>query len=147
MVLKLKMGEEIKKILVPIDNSLNSIRGLKKAIYLARRCGASITAFHVLELPLRSVIHITNSMLEDGIKKADSIISKSISLADKEEIGVDYKTTSGRPGPEILKHAQKNKFDLIVIGARGLGSGKELLLGSISRYIIHKSKIPVLLIK
>jgi nucleotide-binding universal stress UspA family protein len=141
------MTEEIKKILVPIDNSSNSLQGLKKALYLARKCGASITAFHVLELPVMSVIRITNSMLENGIKKADKIISKSINVSDKEEIGVDYKTTSGRPGPEIVKFAQKNKFDLIVIGARGLGSGKELLLGSVSSYVIHKSKIPVLLIR
>ena len=141
------MGEQIKKILVPIDNSPNSIRGLKKAIYLARQCGASITAYHVLELPMRSVIRITNSMLEEGIKKADKIISKSIKLSDREEIGVDYKTTSGKPGPEILKFAQKNKFDLIVIGARGLGSGKELLLGSVSSYVLHKSKVPVLVIR
>jgi len=34
-----------------------------------------------------------------------------------------------------------------VVGARGLGSGKELLLGSASRYVIHKSKIPVLLVR
>jgi nucleotide-binding universal stress UspA family protein len=141
------MSDEIKKILVPIDNSPNSIRGLKKAVYLARQCGASITAFHVLELPVLSVIHISNAMLENGIKKADKIISKSIKLSDKEEIGVDYKTTSGRPGPEIVKFAEKNKFDLIVIGARGLGSGKELLLGSVSSYVIHKSKIPVFLVR
>jgi nucleotide-binding universal stress UspA family protein len=141
------MSDEIKKILVPIDNSPNSIRGLKKAVYLARQCGASITAFHVLELPVLSVIHISNAMLENGIKKADKIISKSIKFSDKEEIGVDYKTTSGRPGPEIVKFAQKNKFDLIVIGARGLGSGKELFLGSVSSYVIHKSKIPVFLVR
>lgn len=143
----MKMNEEIKKILVPIDNSPNSIRGLKKALYLARQCGASITAFHVLELPMTSVIHITNSMLENGIKKADKIISKSIKISDKEEIGVDYKTSSGRPGAEIVKFAQKNVFDLIVLGARGLGSGKELFLGSVSSYVIHKSKIPVLLVR
>jgi nucleotide-binding universal stress UspA family protein len=96
---------------------------------------------------MRSVIRITNLMLEEGIKKADKIISKSIKISDKEEIGVDYKTNSGRPGSEILKFAEKNKFDLIVIGARGSGAGKELLLGSVSSYIIHKSKIPVLLIR
>ncbi len=141
------MGEEIKKILVPIDTSPNSIRGLKKAIYLARQCGASVTAFHVLELPMSSVIRITNSMLENGIKKVDRIISKCIKISDKEEMGVNYKTSSGRPGSEIVKYAQKNKFDLIVIGARGLGSGKELFLGSVSSYVIHKSKIPVLIVR
>jgi len=46
-----------------------------------------------------------------------------------------------------MKFAQKNVFDLIVIGARGLGSGKELFLGSVSSYVIHKSKIPVLLVR
>jgi nucleotide-binding universal stress UspA family protein len=141
------MSEEIKKILVPIDTSPNSILGLKKAIYLASRCGASITAFHVLELPISSVIRITDSMLEKGIKKADRIISECIKISDKEEIGVDYKTSSGRPGSEILKYAQKNNFDLIIIGARGLGAGKELLLGSISSYVIHKSKIPVMVVR
>jgi len=94
-----------------------------------------------------SVIHITNSMLENGIKKADKIISKSIKISDKEEIGVEYRTSEGRPRAEIVKFAQKNMFDLIVIGARGLGSGKELLLGSVSSYVIHKSKIPVLLVR
>ena len=141
------MTNEIKKILVPIDNSPNSLRGLKKAIYLARECGASITAFHVLELPKLSVIRITNSMLENGIKKADKIISQSINIADKEEIGVDYKTTEGKPGEEIIKFAKKNRFDLIVIGARGLGSAKEMFLGSVSSYVIHKSKISVLIVR
>ncbi|MFQ5573134.1 MAG: universal stress protein, partial [Nitrosopumilaceae archaeon] len=53
------------------------------------------------------------------------------------------------PGFDIVKfaHNKKNKIDLIVIGARGLGSVKEVFLGSVSNYVVHKSKIPVVLVK
>jgi len=44
-------------------------------------------------------------------------------------------------------HTKKNKFDLIVIGSRGMGSAKEIFLGSTSNYVLHKSKIPVLIVK
>ena len=42
---------------------------------------------------------------------------------------------------------KKNKIDMIVIGARRMGFAREVLLGSISNYVIHKSKMPVLLVK
>jgi nucleotide-binding universal stress UspA family protein len=45
-----------------------------------------------------------------------------------------------------IAHA-KNKFDIIIIGSRGLGSVKEVFLGSVSHAVVHKSKIPVLIVK
>jgi len=53
----------------------------------------------------------------------------------------------GHEAKEIIDFAQKGKFDLIVIGARGRGTIKQMLLGSVSNTIVHSSKIPVLLIK
>ena len=43
--------------------------------------------------------------------------------------------------------AKKEKFDLIVIGSRGMGTAKEIFLGSTSNYVLHKSPIPVLIVK
>jgi nucleotide-binding universal stress UspA family protein len=53
----------------------------------------------------------------------------------------------GDPGVEIVKAAEENKADLIVVGSRGLSTLRRLILGSVSRKVINKSKIPVLVVK
>ena len=53
----------------------------------------------------------------------------------------------GKIGADIINIAKKGKFDVIVIGKRGVSSIGELFLGSISHYVIHNSKIPVVVVK
>ncbi|MFZ8822770.1 MAG: universal stress protein [Desulfurococcales archaeon] len=48
---------------------------------------------------------------------------------------------------EIVKAAEENKADLIVVGSSGLSTLRRLILGSVSRKVINKSKIPVLVVK
>jgi len=48
---------------------------------------------------------------------------------------------------EITSKLSEINFDLIVIGSRGMGSAKEIFLGSVSNYVLHKSKKPVLIVK
>ncbi|KER06507.1 Universal stress protein [Marine Group I thaumarchaeote SCGC AAA799-E16] len=50
----------------------------------------------------------------------------------------------GGIGPRIVKFAHEKNFDLIVIASRGMGSVKELFLGSTSNYVLHKSRMPIL---
>jgi nucleotide-binding universal stress UspA family protein len=57
------------------------------------------------------------------------------------------KIIKGDEGPKIVKFANDNNFDLIVIGSRGMSSIKEIFLGSTSNYVVHKSKTPVLIVK
>jgi len=54
---------------------------------------------------------------------------------------------SGGYGNRIVYIAEKKNFDLIVIGSRGRGAAKEIFLGSVSNYVLHKSKKPVLIVK
>ena len=53
----------------------------------------------------------------------------------------------GKEGERIVSFAAENKCDLIIMGARGLGSIKEAFLGSTSNYVLHTSKIPVTIVK
>lgn len=135
------------KILVPIDGSKNSIRGLDRAIEIAKESGAEITGFYVFHLPLAAGIRYTKKMKEDAETKAAKAIGPAMRRAEKAGASFKYKTGGGHTGSEIVKFAEKNKYDMIVIGARGMGSAKEAFLGSTSNYVMHKTKIPVLVVK
>ena len=137
---------QIKNILVPMDGSKNSFRGLDTAIYLARQCGATITGLFVMPVRLSAFSPITFDK-KYLLKYANEFMSKAKNHCAQNGIVFHGKTTTGDGSTEILSFSQKNKFDIIVIGARGLGSVKELFLGSVSYALVHKSKIPVLVVK
>ena len=138
---------KVKKILVPIDGSKNSIRGLDNAIYLARQCHATITGVYVHHLPAAYSIHPLGFLGMGTPKKIKKLLADSKTRAAKKGIAFNSKIITGVPGYDIVNFAHTKKFDLIVIGARGLGSVKEVFLGSVSNYVVHKSKIPVVIVK
>ena len=63
-------------------------------------------------------------------------------------VQLNYKIIKGAdPGYDIVQYSKKHKVDLIIIGARGLSKTRETFLGSVSNYVVHKSKIPVTIVK
>ena len=138
---------KFKKILVPLDGSKNSTRGLDRAIEIAKESKAEITGFYVFHLPLLAGIKYTQKMKEDAQKRAVKAIGPAMKRAKHAGALFKYKTGGGHTGSEIVKFAQKGKYDMIVIGARGMGAAKETFLGSNSNYVMHKTKIPVLVVK
>lgn len=138
---------KLRKILVPLDGSANSNRGLDKAIEIAKGSDAEITGFYVFHVPLAAGVKYTQKMKDQVQEKAVKAIGPAMVRARKAGIKFQHKEGGGHTGSEILKFAQKGKFDMITIGARGRGGIKEAFLGSTSNYVMHKSKIPVLIVK
>jgi len=144
------MVRKIKKILVPLDGSKNSLRGLDEAILLARQCHATITAIYAKQYPPAFVLHPVGLIGIDFKKLGKKFLDPAKTRAAKHGIHLIFKIIGGGdPRYDIVRfaHSRKNKFDLIVIGARGRGMAKDLFFGSVSNYVVHKSKIPVLVIK
>lgn len=138
---------KFKKILVPLDGSPNASRGLDRAIDIAKISNAEITGFYSFHLPIAAGIKYTSKMKDDAQKKAVKAIGPAMNKAQKAGATFRYKTGGGHTGSEIVKFAKNGNFDMIVIGARGLGGAKEAFLGSTSNYVLHKTKIPVLIVK
>ena len=138
---------KIKKILVPLDGSKNSLRGLENAIYLARQCQASVTGLYVIGLVLPSRNAPISSIERYLLNQAAKFMKKAKKHAAKHGILFKDKVLYGNEGPQIVSFAKKNHFDIIVIGSRGRSTAKEIFLGSTSNYVLHKSEIPVLIVK
>ena len=134
------------KILVPLDGSKNAERGLDRAIEIAKKSGAEITGFYVFHLPLAAGIRYTKKMRDEAQDKAVKAIGPAMRRAQKSGASFKYKTSGGHTGSEIVKFAERGKYDMIVIGARGVGAAKEAFLGSTNNYVMHKKKIPVLVV-
>jgi len=144
------MVRKIKKILVPLDGSKNSLRGLDEAISLARQCHATISAIYAKQYPPAFVLHPLGFIGIDFKKEGKKILGPAKTRAAKRGIHLIYKVIgSSDPRYDIVRfaHSRKNRFDLIVIGSRGSGMVKDLFFGSVSDYIVHKSKIPVLVVQ
>jgi nucleotide-binding universal stress UspA family protein len=141
---------KFKKILAPLDGSKNSLRGLDMAIILARQSQAVITGICIIPGPphpafgsARAVRYPEKEMLVEA--------EKTLEFAERRcaENGILFqkKIRFGDPGHAIVKSAKEGKFDIIVIGIRGRGVVKEMFFGSVSNYVVHKSDVPVLVVK
>ena len=143
------MAIKTKKILVPLDGSKNSVRGLDMAIHLARQSQGVVIALTVKSVPGIYAIHPLGFLDFNSTKEIKKTLDDAKLRAAKKGIKLISKDLSGDPGYDIARFAnnKKNGIDLVVIGARGRSSAKELFLGSVSNYVLHKSKKPVLVVK
>jgi len=138
------------KVLVPVYGSDNSHRALDAALLLSEKLGAKVTAIHVMEdIP---VLHIqSEKLLRDLLdaykKESQLILSKCSEIATRKGLSINTKLLQGNAGSAILDFCEKEKYDIIVMGSRGMGKFKELVLGSVSSKIVHHSSCPVMIIR
>ena len=138
------------KILVPLDGSENSFRALDHAIVLAKTLRASLTAIHVVEKPPTVYVEsqkLLNDLLASYRAESAKILDKCRQVASKSGVNIETVIAEGDPASSITGYAQKEGFDLIIIGSRGLGRFKEMLLGSVSNKVLHHTKCSVLIVK
>ena len=152
--------KKVRNILVPLDGSKNSIRGLDTAIYIACKCHAIIIGINVMPVSIYAAIQPADFMpvystlqsydiIKQFKKNAKSFLESAKLKAAKQGILFKIKMMQGQPGQDVIRvaHDKKNKIDLIVIGSRGRGSAKELFFGSTSNYVIHRANVPVIVVK
>jgi len=145
----LHMATSVNKILVPLDNSKNSFRGLSSAIYLAKMCDAKVVGLHAVYAAPKGDFDTSGRFNKDHKKQLKSMMEIAQKQCEKAGVQFDEKIVYGNPGYEITKFANspRNKIDMVVIGSRGRSSAKEIFFGSTSQFVLHKAKPSVLIIK
>lgn len=140
------------KILVGFDDSTYSIKAVDLAAKFASQSGQSLTIVHVVERPVfvspigvegdfRALQKITQEMMRRG----SSLLDMKKREVEKKGVKADTKLLEGNPGNELVRESETGEYELLVVGTRGMGSLKSLLVGSVSNKVVHHSKISVLL--
>lgn len=153
------------KILVAIDSSKISEIVFDKALDLAKTSGASIMLLHVLSyeegmpyLPTSlgreyyaglsgKALEIYQQQCKDcenqGLNLLQSLANRAIAVGCSTEFSQNH----GSPGQTICDLASNWQADLIVMGRRGRTGINELILGSVSNYVLHHACCSVLVVQ
>jgi len=141
------------KILVPVDGSPASIRAVKLGINQVKAVpGASLVIVNVQNLATLGFIEgagiMSSSWIEQEEEKAGKEALREAETACR-EAGVSYATRSerGETAATIDRVAREEQVDHIIMGTRGLGGVRGLLLGSVATQVLHLVDVPVTVVK
>jgi len=143
------------RILVPVDGSDTSRRGLDEAIKLARLSGARLRLLHVVD-----EVSAAMGMADMGAVSADvfrllkeggeQLLAQAKAVVVAQRLEVDTVLVEGFAGrlcDQVLEQAQAWGADLIVLGSHGRRGVGRLVLGSDAEQIIRTAQVPVLVVR
>lgn len=137
------------RILVAVDFSPYTEATVKHAVWLARKCSASITLVNALP-NLRHLVESASypgkvdflygegtDFLREVERESEGRLRKLVSDINADDLRVSFKTVLGAPYAEISRLVMDEGYDLVIAGTRGLSAWKQFFLGSTSHQLIR----------
>ncbi len=140
------------KLLVGIDGSENSLRAAKYAAELVEHFpGSGITLVYVDTLAIQIKLKggsLPPNYEELVLQGREITLEKAEELLSEKQVSYDVKILEGYDIAEtICDYAREYNYDQIVLGTRGLGNIKGIVLGSVSHKVIQIAPCPVTFVK
>ena len=139
---------EIKKILVAFDGSKHSEKGLDIAISLVKESKRSIVGLFVKPHSVESLRYgdVFSEHQDEIMRKTFQTLREKCEENDV-KFSTEIRTGDVKTTIEKMANDDHMNIDMVIIGSRGRGSVKGALLGSVSKYVLDKSNVPVLIVK
>lgn len=142
------------KILVAVDGSPTSLRGLNEAIRVAKAMRGRLLVIHVVNelmiqaeyVPTVYYEPILLSLRDSGTK----VLEQAMGIARRADVSCEQKlieTLGGKAADEIVKQAKEWSADLIVLGTHGRRGLKRLAMGSDAELVLRQAPVPVLMVR
>lgn len=137
----------LKRILVPTDLSPSSIISLRYARLFAERFSAALTVFHVdpLVMPMNG-FGAEMAFVPESPEHFEKLEREVRAYAEPVLSGIPYTVfaVGGQPVIDIVKKAEEENDDLIVMATHGLRGWRRAILGSVTEGVVHRGDCPVL---
>jgi nucleotide-binding universal stress UspA family protein len=140
------------RIVCGVDFSPASDRAAQYALSLAQEAKGRLTMLHVVEwlpdpsfakYPGFDVDHFRSSLLRDARARAEALVPEEA----KAWCEVDTRIVCGKPYEEIVRVADKDAADLVVLGVHGHGPVDRMLFGSTPQQVVRLAQCPVLTVR
>ena len=143
------------RILVPVDGSPTSNRGLAEAVKVAKLTGAQVRLLHVVDgMPFVMSVEGYGGMATDVLtllrEAGEGILQQARTLVKDNGIAVDtvmFDSFGGRLCDHVLEQVKEWRADLVVLGTHGRRGVSRALLGSDGEQLLRTSPVPVLLVR
>ena len=142
-----------RRVLVPVDGSDTSIKGLDEAARLARATGARLRLLHVVDGSIAFQAADSGAgvdrLLETLNRSGKQILTTAAERASRARVRADtalVESLKGRVASVIVDQAKHWRADAIVMGTHGRRGVNRLLLGSDAERVVRESSVPVLLV-
>lgn len=139
-----------KKIMVATDGSVCSRIAVNKGIELARLSGGTVYAVYVVSTEYFSSMAVDfdwermhEALKKDGCKAVNYVKG----IGELENVNVKSILLEGHPADELIRYAEENEMDIIVMGTLGKTGLDRLLLGSVAGNVVRHSKVPVMVVR
>lgn len=143
---------EIKRILYPTDFSEGSLAAVPLLVDLVKKYGAKLYILHVVyDIAKTSGWYVPHVSMDELYKDMEAAAKKELERCCLEELrgykDIERIVLKGIPDDEILKFAEQNQIDLIVIGTHGRKGLDRVLFGSTAAKVVRNAKCPVLTVR
>jgi nucleotide-binding universal stress UspA family protein len=131
------------KALVPVDGSPFTAGLVAYAIAFAKKTGCSLTFMYVVHMPQTASAADVEKQKAANMKIPEQAKAK----AEEEGVSVLSRVEAGIPGETIICTAEREKFDLIILGSRGHSRLRTLIVGSVADKVMELAPCPVLIFR
>ena len=144
------MSITLKKILVATDGSEDAALAVRAAIDLSNKTDAELHVVHTWRnlqpatLPAVATDEYWRARKQYEQEAGELLEEQAERLRNA---GAGLHLREGRPADEIATLAEELEADLVVVGSRGVGTVKRLVMGSVSEAIVHLAPCPVLVMR
>jgi nucleotide-binding universal stress UspA family protein len=141
----------LRKVLIATDGSETAKKAADFGVQIAGLSGAKVYAVYVIDTTLYYSIPLDEVWSKEVYEQLETMgneITSDVEIAAKAAgLEAESLVLKGDPAERIIKFAEEQSVDMIVVGSHGIGEFERLVIGSVSEKVVRHAKVPVLVVR